>query len=127
MVRRRFQIAFAGRIWRIAARGSSSCLRVEGLVNGLRNWWSVAAISALALGCSHTGKDVSAGSKPATHLKLPIEYHTLDNGLRVVLSHDPSAAIATVAVYYNIGMRLEPQNRTGFAHLFEHMMFQGSQ
>ncbi|HEX6929593.1 MAG TPA: pitrilysin family protein, partial [Gammaproteobacteria bacterium] len=57
---------------------------------------------------------------------VPVEYHTLDNGLKVVISEDDTAPIATVAVYYNIGFRIEPRNRTGFAHLFEHMMFQGS-
>jgi predicted Zn-dependent peptidase len=57
---------------------------------------------------------------------VPVEYHKLDNGLRVVLSADPTAPIVTVAVYYNIGFRIEPRGRTGFAHLFEHMMFQGS-
>jgi predicted Zn-dependent peptidase len=57
---------------------------------------------------------------------VPVEYHTLDNGLKVVLSRDTTAPLATVAVYYNIGFRLEPRDRTGFAHLFEHMMFQGS-
>jgi predicted Zn-dependent peptidase len=58
---------------------------------------------------------------------IPIEYYKLDNGLRVVLSQDKTAPIVTVAVYYNIGFRIEPKDRTGFAHLFEHMMFQGSE
>ena len=55
-----------------------------------------------------------------------VERCTLDNGLRVVLSPDPSSPVVAVAVYYDVGMRSEPQGRTGFAHLFEHMMFQGS-
>ena len=58
---------------------------------------------------------------------VPIEYHTLDNGLKVVLSRDTSSPTAVVALYYNIGFRIEPKERTGFAHLFEHMMFQGSE
>ncbi|HUK32065.1 MAG TPA: insulinase family protein, partial [Candidatus Acidoferrum sp.] len=52
---------------------------------------------------------------------------TLKNGLRVVVSPDHSAPLVTVGVYYKIGFRLEPQGRSGFAHLFEHMMFQGSE
>jgi predicted Zn-dependent peptidase len=44
-----------------------------------------------------------------------------------VLSIDRTTPIAVVAVYYHVGFRNEPKNRTGFAHLFEHMMFQGSQ
>src|SRR5690606_39434819 len=59
-------------------------------------------------------------------LDVPVQRHTLQNGLRVVLSEDHSAPIACVAVYYHVGMRLEPPGRTGFAHLFEHLMFQGS-
>ena len=57
---------------------------------------------------------------------VPVEYHKLDNGLKVVLSEDRTAPTAVVAVYYNIGFRVEPRDRTGFAHLFEHLMFQGS-
>src|SRR5688572_22768011 len=59
-------------------------------------------------------------------LNVPIEYHKLRNGLKVVLSRDTTAPTAAIAVYYNIGFRNEPKDRTGFAHLFEHMMFQGS-
>ena len=51
---------------------------------------------------------------------------TLANGLRVVVSPDPSSPVVAVAVYYDVGMRSEPKGRTGFAHLFEHLMFQGS-
>jgi zinc protease len=60
-------------------------------------------------------------------LHIPIEHTTLANGLRVVVSPDRSAPVVTVGVYYQIGFRLEPQGRSGFAHLFEHMMFQGSE
>lgn len=58
---------------------------------------------------------------------VPVEYYTLDNGLKVILSQDTTAPTVIVAVYYNIGFRIEPRDRTGFAHLFEHMMFQGSE
>jgi predicted Zn-dependent peptidase len=61
-----------------------------------------------------------------TQLNIPIESTTLPNGLRVVISPDRAAPVATVGVYYNIGFRIEPRGRSGFAHLFEHMMFQGS-
>jgi zinc protease len=62
-----------------------------------------------------------------TTLNVPVEYHKLDNGLKVVLSPDHTSPVVTVAVYYGIGFRVEPKDRTGFAHLFEHLMFQGSQ
>src|SRR5258707_2828068 len=60
------------------------------------------------------------------HLKISIEGTTLANGLKVVIAPDTTAPVVTVGVYYKIGFRLEPQGRSGFAHLFEHMMFQGS-
>jgi zinc protease len=60
-------------------------------------------------------------------LHIPVEHTQLSNGLRVVASPDRSAPVVTVGVYYQIGFRLEPRGRSGFAHLFEHMMFQGSE
>ena len=68
-----------------------------------------------------------AATARASGVQVPIEYHKLDNGLKVVLSPDHTSPKAVVAVYYGIGFRIEPRDRTGFAHLFEHMMFQGSQ
>jgi zinc protease len=68
-----------------------------------------------------------AGDGTHSTLTVPVEYYTLPNGLKVVLSQDHSAPTVVVAVYYNIGFRIEPKDRTGFAHLFEHMMFQGSE
>jgi len=62
-----------------------------------------------------------------TRLHIPIHSDTLKNGLRVVIAPDTTAPVVTVGVYYKIGFRLEPQGRSGFAHLFEHMMFQGSE
>jgi zinc protease len=62
-----------------------------------------------------------------TRLQIPIHSTTLKNGLRVIIAPDTIAPVATVGVYYKIGFRLEPQGRSGFAHLFEHMMFQGSE
>lgn len=59
--------------------------------------------------------------------ETPIEQFTLANGLRVVLSRDPAVPVVSVVVYYDVGSRNEKLGRTGFAHLFEHMMFQGSE
>jgi predicted Zn-dependent peptidase len=59
-------------------------------------------------------------------LRVPIERHSLGNGLRVVLSPDPSVPVVAVNLWYGVGSRNEPPGKTGFAHLFEHMMFQGS-
>ena len=65
----------------------------------------------------------------ATTLPAPtfeLIHHTLGNGLRVVVSPDRSAPVVGIAVLYDVGIRSEPEGRTGFAHLFEHLMFQGS-
>lgn len=58
--------------------------------------------------------------------QLPIVRRQLDNGLRVVMSPDRTVPTVAVAVYYDVGSRNEVRGRSGFAHLFEHMMFQGS-
>src|SRR5215471_17767459 len=79
------------------------------------------ALAWIALGAT------CATAAPATELKVPVEYYKLPNGLRVVLSQDHTSPTVCVALYYRIGFRVEPKDRTGFAHLFEHMMFQGSQ
>ncbi|MFL5430853.1 MAG: M16 family metallopeptidase [Myxococcales bacterium] len=69
----------------------------------------------------------AAGEKaPQAGLGIPVQYEKLSNGLKVVLSPDHTAPLAAIAVYYGIGFRIEPRDRTGFAHLFEHLMFQGS-
>ncbi len=61
-----------------------------------------------------------------SQLQIPLESTQLANGLRVVVVPERSVPVVTVGVYYHIGFRLEPEGRSGFAHLFEHMMFQGS-
>jgi predicted Zn-dependent peptidase len=70
---------------------------------------------------------ISALAQPAAaKFTVPITYYKLPNGLKVVLSRDTTAPLVVIGVYYNIGFRIEPRNRTGFAHLFEHLMFEGS-
>ncbi|MCU1689727.1 MAG: zinc protease, partial [Jatrophihabitantaceae bacterium] len=66
---------------------------------------------------------------PRATLPVPVyELHhlVLPNGLRVVLAPDRSAPVVGIGVLYDVGIRSEPEGRTGFAHLFEHLMFQGS-
>src|SRR5262245_23224434 len=71
----------------------------------------------------------SNAAAPATGAarRIPIQEVRLKNGLRVLLSEDHSAPTYSIAVTYNVGSRNERPGRTGFAHLFEHMMFQGSE
>ncbi|MBI4540212.1 MAG: insulinase family protein [Gemmatimonadetes bacterium] len=68
-----------------------------------------------------------ATNEESTLLSIPYERYTLANGLRVVLSEDRAVPVVAVNLWYLVGSRNEPPGRTGFAHLFEHMMFQGSQ
>jgi predicted Zn-dependent peptidase len=66
--------------------------------------------------------------KPNLHgLNVPIHRYTLANGMRVILSEDNAVPVVTVYIIYGVGARAEEKGRTGFAHLFEHMMFQGSE
>jgi zinc protease len=62
----------------------------------------------------------------ATSLHIPVELLSLSNGLRLVLSEDHTAPVVAVNLWYHVGSANEPPGRTGFAHLFEHMLFQGS-
>jgi zinc protease len=69
----------------------------------------------------------AATAASAQSFSVPVVYRKLPNGLRVVVSEDHAAPVVVVEVMYRIGFRIEPRNRTGFAHLFEHLMFQGSE
>ncbi len=69
---------------------------------------------------------LQAQSQPKP-LRIPIQQFKLDNGLRIVLSEDHSAPTYAISITYNVGSHNEHAGRTGFAHLFEHMMFEGSE
>ena len=62
----------------------------------------------------------------ATNFSIPLQQKTLPNGLTVIVSEDHSAPTFGLCIAYRIGFRLEPEGQTGFAHLFEHMMFEGT-
>lgn len=69
---------------------------------------------------------VSLSALAADRWQVPVHSKQLANGLTVIVSPDASSPTVGVSVIYKVGMRLEPKNRTGFAHLFEHLMFQGT-
>ena len=73
-----------------------------------------------------TAAFATAHAAESDRWQLPVAVKKLDNGLTVVVSQDHSSPTVGVSVVYHVGMRLEPKNRTGFAHLFEHLMFQGT-
>jgi zinc protease len=81
------------------------------------------ALLSLALALS---LPMFAAAADTDRWEIPVAVKTLDNGLTVVVSEDRSAPVVGVSVVYKVGMRLEPKNRTGFAHLFEHLMFEGT-
>src|SRR3954470_16723447 len=65
-------------------------------------------------------------AQPSTPIQLPYTQFTLPNGLHVILHEDHSVPVVTVNVWYHVGSARERTGRTGFAHLFEHLMFMGS-
>jgi predicted Zn-dependent peptidase len=69
---------------------------------------------------------LQAQSEPRP-LRIPIQQYKLDNGLRIVFSEDHTAPTYAISITYNVGSHNEHAGRTGFAHLFEHMMFEGSE
>jgi zinc protease len=85
----------------------------------------------LALGMAAPGPagagQTPADAAPTRNVQISIQQFTLKNGLRVVLSEDHAAPTVSLCVTYDVGSRNEQPGHTGFAHLFEHMMFQGSQ
>jgi zinc protease len=80
--------------------------------------------------CATTTRD-RASADPVQNLvqrvNIPYQTFTLANGLRVVVHEDRKAPVVAVSVWYNVGSKDEPAGRTGFAHLFEHLMFNGSE
>ncbi len=83
-------------------------------------------IPKLSLLLAGMALSVSALAADADRWTVPVHTKKLANGLTVLVSPDPSSPTVGVSVVYHVGMRLEPKNRTGFAHLFEHLMFQGT-
>lgn len=80
-----------------------------------------------ALGGGFYAPAASAKTVAGASVDIPYEQFTLPNGLRVVVHTDRKAPIVAVNIWYHVGSLDEPQGRTGFAHLFEHLMFNGSE
>lgn len=91
----------------------------------VKRWMTALALAGAALPLGLAATPAAAQTAP-TKLQVEMQYFTLPNGLRVVLAKDTLSPTVTVGVYYGIGFRIEPRERTGFAHLFEHLLFQGS-
>ncbi len=90
--------------------------------------WSIPALllTAALQSPAATAPPVSAPPGPPPALSVPFTQFTLPNGLHVILHEDHTVPLATVNVWYHVGSAREKPGRTGFAHLFEHLMFEGS-
>jgi len=94
---------------------------------------STLAVTALAAcqpqSSTDTATQISTDNTPALDIQfeIPYEEFTLENGLRVIVHEDRKAPIVSVGVWYHVGSKDEPTGKTGFAHLFEHLMFNGSE
>ena len=94
-----------------------------------------AGLSLVASASAQTHRPTAAGHPAAgssiqslvAEVNIPHQEFTLPNGLRVVVHEDHKAPVVAVSVWYSIGSKDEPPGRTGFAHLFEHLMFGGSE
>jgi zinc protease len=84
---------------------------------------SLAAVLMLASLALYSGP---AAAQPRSTIEIPYEKYRLPNGLEVILHRDTGLPLVTVNVWYHVGPANEPQGRSGFAHLFEHLMFGGS-
>ncbi|HKY92993.1 MAG TPA: pitrilysin family protein, partial [Nevskiaceae bacterium] len=91
-----------------------------------------ACVLAILCGCASAGSEPAAvaaapASRPAFEPDIPYEKHTLPNGLTLIIHEDHKAPIVAVNIWYHVGSKDEHPGRTGFAHLFEHLMYQGSE
>src|SRR5213592_3021853 len=97
----------------------------------MRSIRSVALLIAATALTSPASASVPAKSAPVASLvkqvSIPHSVFKLANGLTVIVHEDHKAPIVAVAVWYNVGSKDEPPTKTGFAHLFEHLMFNGSE
>lgn len=92
-------------------------------------------LMAVLTACEPQGAAMKSDPGPSTErtagldleVHIPYEKFTLDNGLRVIVHEDRKAPIVSVGVWYHVGSKNEPEGKTGFAHLFEHLMFNGSE
>lgn len=90
---------------------------------------SVCSAAIMAVQPATAAADVRAApvSELVEEVSIPYTQFTLDNGLRVIVHEDHKAPIVAVSVWYDVGSANEPEGKTGFAHLFEHIMFNGSE
>ena len=95
-------------------------------MNSKRSRYLTAAVAAVAITATAEARQAKPAASRAGAINIKFEQYTLPNGLRVILSPEPSTPTVAVNVWYHVGSKNEEPGRTGFAHLFEHVMFTGS-
>ncbi len=88
---------------------------------------AVCALPAASLAQSTASMEPAPLAEIAKKVSIPHDSFTLENGLRVFVHTDRKAPVVAVSVWYDVGSKHEPKGKTGFAHLFEHLMFNGSE
>jgi zinc protease len=88
---------------------------------------SALSLPALAAPAGPASPQPAPVSALIRQVNIPYQMFTLPNGLRVIVSPDHKAPVVAVSIWYNVGSKFEPRGKTGFAHLFEHLMFNGSE
>ncbi|MFD1610740.1 M16 family metallopeptidase [Sphingomonas tabacisoli] len=93
----------------------------------MRRLWLAASVLAVSTAAFAQAPKPAPLAELSRAVTIPYEQFTLPNGLRVIVSTDRKAPVVAVSVWYNVGSKMEPAGKTGYAHLFEHLMFNGSE
>src|ERR1700712_1743434 len=88
---------------------------------------SIFALPLLFATAAHAASEPAQVSTLVARVDIPYQSFTLSNGLRVLVHTDRKAPVVALSVWYHVGSKDEPAGKTGFAHLFEHLMFYGSE
>jgi predicted Zn-dependent peptidase len=91
-----------------------------------RSWLAVSLLALSTAAFAQTAQPAPL-AELSRAVTIPYQQFTLANGLRVIVSTDRKAPVVAVSVWYNVGSKMEPKGKTGYAHLFEHLMFNGSE
>jgi len=97
----------------------------------MRKSLAFAALMSIAALCVQPASATTAKPAPVSALvkavNIPYTQFTLENGLRVIVHTDRKAPVVAISIWYDVGSKHEPKGKTGFAHLFEHLMYNGSE
>src|SRR5688572_28581555 len=104
----------------------ASCALFDSRMGPMRAITQLLAVSLVGSACGGSSTPITVLAPASEIPRIEFEKYTLANGLEVILSEDHRLPLVAVDIWYHVGPANEAAGRTGFAHLFEHMMFQGS-